>query len=205
MSVSGGTLRAVSAGTLLATLAGCETTAPRCAFTPCGGALEGQWTIKERCPAPPSECPGAKVDYGDSSLEGTFTFSSESTYVASVRQKGTIVATMPLSCYPAASGCAGVEAELRAAAGRDASSPVAEVSCSGGPVCTCRESLRDKPVIETGSYRITETRVILTSGADATTDEYCVSGSQLKLRAATAAVVTATPAGGSSDVLILTR
>jgi hypothetical protein len=125
------------------------------------------------------------------------------TYVASVRQRGTIVASVPLSCYPGASGCPVVEAELRAAAARDPVSRVASVSCSGSTVCTCRQLLREDPVTETGSYRVAGSSVILTSGADANTDEYCVAGNQLKLRASMPAV-NATPVGGS-DVLVLTR
>jgi hypothetical protein len=184
----------------VAALAGCETTAPRCAFTACGGALDGQWTIKERCPGAAPECPGVRVDTSAVTLEGSLTFSGGSNYQASVRQKGTIVATVPLACYPTASGCAAVEGELRAAASRDPTSAIGSVVCSGTSVCTCNETLRDRPVSESGSYRIVESRVILTSAAgDATTNDYCVSGSQLKLRAS--------PPGlpGSGDVLILTK
>jgi hypothetical protein len=196
---------------VMATLGGCETTAPRCAFTPCGGALEGRWTVKERCPAPAGDpataaprrpapvegCPGARMDLGDAAVEGTFTFAAGMTYVASVRQRGNVVATVPLACYPAASGCAAVEAELRAAT-RDSAARITSVSCSGQSVCTCRESLRPDAVTETGSYRVADSRVIMTSGGDATTNEYCVSGNQLKLRATD-------PVSGAAEVLILVR
>jgi hypothetical protein len=177
---------------------GCETTAPRCAFTACGGALDGQWTIKERCPAPPAACPAARVDYGNSALEGTFTFSGGASYAASLRQRGTITVTVPLSCYPEASGCAALEAELRAAA----ASRLASVSCSGAATCTCREALREDPITETGTYRIAESRVILTSGGNATTDDYCVSGNLLKLQPAPPPGSTATAA---PEVLVLSR
>jgi hypothetical protein len=182
-----------------ATLAGCETSAPRCAFTPCGGALEGMWTITERCPAPPVECPAARVDYGDSALEGTFTFTGHTTYLATIRQKGTIVSTVPLACYPNASGCDAVALELRSAAARDTPTRVAAVSCTGQSVCTCRQVLREEPVTESGTYRVTGTRVILTSGGDATTDEYCVAGRELRLRASLIGVAA------GADVLLLTR
>jgi len=185
-----------------ATLAACETTAPRCAFTACGGALEGQWTIRERCPAPPLDCSGARVDYGGATLEGTFTFTGAMTYAATIRQKGTIVATVPLACYAGATGCAAVEAELRAAAARDVAGRITAVSCAGTSVCTCRQSLRDTPVTETGTYRMAGPRVILTSGDDATTDEYCVSGKELRLRATLTMTGTSTSAG---DVLFLTK
>jgi hypothetical protein len=190
---------AAAAALSLAALAGCETAASRCAFTPCGGALGGQWTIRERCPAPPADCPAARIDYGDSTLEGTFTFTGETTYVATIRQKGAIVATVPLACHPAAAGCDAVATELRAAASRDPASRVASVTCSGEAVCTCRQVLREEPVTESGTYRIAGTRVILTSGGDANTDEYCVSGNQLRLRAS----MIGTAAG--ADVLLLSR
>src|SRR4051794_30215624 len=144
MAVSRGISRffvAAAAALAAPALAGCETTASRCAFTPCGGPLEGRWTIRERCPAAPAECPAARIDYGDTVLEGTFTFTGETTYVATIRQKGSIVATVPLSCPPAASACDAVAAELRATAGRDPASRVAAVSCTGDAVCTCREVL----------------------------------------------------------------
>jgi hypothetical protein len=200
MAVSRAISRLFAAAALLApALAGCETSASRCAFTPCGGPLGGQWTIRERCPAPPPECPAARIDYGDSVLEGTFTFTGETTYVATIRQKGAIVATVPLSCHPGAAECSAVATALRAAAGKDPASRLAAVTCTGEALCTCRQVLREDPVTESGTYRIAGTRVILTSGGDATTDEYCVAGNQLRLRAS----MIGTAAG--ADVLLLSR
>ena len=123
--------------------------------------------------------------------------------MATLRASGTLVATVPLACYPAATGCAAVESELRAAA-RDAAPRLASVSCSGEGVCTCREALRDEEVAETGTYLATGSRVILTSaGGDATTDEYCVSGNELRLQASMSSVAPAPAGGGAPDVLIL--
>jgi hypothetical protein len=198
-AISRSFVAAAAAALAAAALAACETTARRCAFVPCGGPLGGQWTIRERCPAPAPECPAARIDYRDSVLEGTFTFTGETTYVATIRQKGAIVATVPLSCHPAASGCSAVAAELRAAAGRDPASRVSAVACAGEGVCTCRQVLREEPVTESGTYRIAGSRVILTSGGDATTDEYCVAGNQLRLRASMIG------AAAGADVLLLSR
>jgi hypothetical protein len=197
-SAASAALAASLVGVSAATLAACETTVPRCAFAACGGALEGQWTIRERCPAPPADCPGARVDYAGTTLDGTFTFTGAMTYAATVRQRGTIVATVPLACHAGAASCTAVEAELRATAARDPTARIAAVTCSGAAVCTCRQTLKDAPITESGTYRMSGSRVILTSGGDATTDEYCVAGKELRLRASMTGVAV-------GDVLVLSK
>lgn len=183
----------------LSLLVGCETTAGRCTFTACGGGpelLRGQWTVKDHCPAPQTRCSAARADYSDVTVEGTVLFDEQGRYAVSLRQRGTVVATVPLSCYPAAAGCAGVQTALEAELAAQGGARVALVRCSGEAVCTCRESLAPDPVAESGLYQLSEARVILTSGGEATTHEYCAASQELRLRATT---------GGAADVLVLRR
>jgi hypothetical protein len=180
----------------------CGTATARCAFTPCGGLLEGRWTIKDHCPSPQSTCPSARLDASKVTVDGSVTFSAGA-YAVSLRQSGTLVATVPLGCYAGASDCAAVEAELRAAASQDRNSPAASVSCSGTSVCTCNEALRGDEVTQAGTYQVSENRVILTSSSgEAATDEFCVSDRTLRLRSSTAGPPLP---GATADVLVLQR
>jgi hypothetical protein len=180
----------------------CETAVARCAFTPCGGLLDGRWTIKDHCPSPQTTCPSARVDASKVTVDGSVTFAAGA-YTVALRQSGTLVATVPLACYAGASDCAAVEAELRAAASQDRNSPAASVSCSGTSVCTCREGLRGDEVTQSGTYQVSDNRVILTSATgEAATDEFCVADRTLRLRSTSAAPPIP---GATADVLVLQR
>jgi hypothetical protein len=185
--------------------AACETTTARCAFTPCGGLLDGRWTIKDHCPAPQATCPSATVDASKVKVAGTMTFAA-GVYSVALHHSGTLVATVPLACYSGAASCAAVETELRAAASQDRNSPVASVDCSGSSVCTCRETLRGDEVTQSGTYQVSESRVILTSSTgEAVTDEFCANDGTLRLRSSSALSPVAGAAPDLLDVLILQR
>jgi hypothetical protein len=188
---------------LLLSLGGCgSSVANTCSasFSPCGGDIEGTWTIDTACnpsSALPSACAGVANTFTPN-YSGSFAFNADKTYSQNMmfNESGTV--TYPAACLASLSvtSCAQLDANTTS------NGLTLKSSCTGdaSKSCTCTVS-ETGDLMLTGTYATAGNDVTLTQSGNAGTPQgYCVNGSQLRLALPGVAGMTS-----SSAYVILTK
>ena len=189
----GGFWRDCSVALLIATsVIGCssgstdQTSNPVCAaIAPCGGEIAGTWHVQDFCSAalsnPPSipGCPSAVTKITSVAVSGTVTYNTDGSTRTDLQGVITESGLLPLSCITQPK-CAGFAAELVAGGG------VTSANCNYEASSGCACSLRlEAGNATTGKYRVSGSTLTITTDGDpspAETDQFCVSGSELKVQ-----------------------
>ncbi len=158
-------------------------------FTPCGGDVLGDWTIKDFClgsamsDALSEFCPGATVSVGPIMATGTLSFKADGTEVGSATLSYQGSVHIPADCYTEAN-CATYETALNTVNG------VSTASCSWDAAtgCSCAMSINQAPSMGSGTYQVQGTDILFTSSDSGNTSvsNFCVSGNTLRIVSADA-------------------
>jgi hypothetical protein len=131
-----------------------------------------------------ANCPGESISYGGIQRVGFITFNTDLTYSSMVTDSGTFVHETPTSCLD----LDGVTcADLQAAYLMQTQPPGATLlsaSCASTAVsCRCVLGLIPTSSSDAGLYGTSGTKVTTTStsGGTTDTDDYCVTGSTMRL------------------------
>lgn len=141
-------------------------------FAPCGGAIEGTWTVESVCLHPfevDSECAGFQVEMRYVLVdEQAFTFQDGQVSTSGGRARLESESHFPVSCTE------GVTCS-------ELSSPWTG-TCEGSEECSCLIVHESEQEATAGTYTIDGSRVTLVSDdGDETEYEYCVQGDKLFL------------------------
>ena len=169
------------------------------AFTPCGGNLLGEWSIKQACislapNALSSLCPEAKLTLSPLTATGTVSFKADNTMVSSGVISFTESIQLPRSCS--------TEAQCTSVVTAAAADPtISNAKCDYDAIAGCSCSFTStQPTMSSGTYEVQGNNVTFTSSApnaQPAVNSFCVSGNTASLRQ-----VNGT---GSSSTLILTK
>jgi len=155
-------------------------------FTPCGGDLLGDWTIKEVCIKSPSKglngvCPGMTLSVGAITATGTLSFRADHTETGSATISYPASVHIPADCYTE-SNCTLYETVLKAGDG------VSTASCSWDTAtgCSCTMNVNQALSMGSGTYEVQGTNAIFTSAdsAEPSVSSFCVSGNTLQMYSA---------------------
>ncbi|HEY2407333.1 MAG TPA: hypothetical protein VGI10_15085 [Polyangiaceae bacterium] len=160
-----------------------------CSFSACGGDITGAWTITAGCfnsnSSALSGCPTATV-MAQTDVAGMVTFNADSTYSVNLTESGTINAEVPTSCLSGTT-C-------------DAFGTSNQVACTADTTgCACTKAIMPANSSESGTYTTSGTTFTTTKTGDTpgTPNQYCVTGSTLK--------VQTTDSNGQVNILIGTK
>jgi hypothetical protein len=158
--------------------AGARDAESRCSFTPCGGDLVGNWTIRHVCLASVGvrNCPTANLEPKDVVVTGSFSFGTDGGLTFDIRSSGTWEGLIPPSCV-AGTNCASIAQSLY-----QANAPPASCASDGDGGCACSSPVT--PVqMATMPYTV--------SGNVTANMSYCVRDGMLKLQNAGGTVFVA--------------
>ena len=156
------------------------------AFTPCGGAIVGNWRITGYCSnitgSSSSSCTGMTAN-AQVQVNGTLSFTSTGTYSIAGTENGTNNVTYPQACLTSVNmTCARLETALNTGMGGISGS--CQSNANGD--CACTENFANVPVGEQGTYSTSGSSLNMIK-TDGTTSEgstqYCVQGNTLMLQA----------------------
>jgi len=158
------------------------TSAASCPYTPCGGDVQGDWTLTESCAAPISmPDPGCPTSTGSvtPSYSGTIKFKSDGTYKRSLSVRGPLTLHLPQACVT--EQCSAV------ASGLNNSGYYKDVTCTGDGSggCNCSGKMGGAAQEDEGTYSVSGNNVTTTPGQQyglpSETDAYCVKGSSISI------------------------
>ncbi|HVE82767.1 MAG TPA: hypothetical protein VND93_07955 [Myxococcales bacterium] len=153
-----------------------------CPYTPCGGDIQGDWTVTESCAAPISMGdPACSTSTGTAtpSYTGTVKFNSDGSYQRTLSVSGATTFNIPKACVTEA--CSAV------ATGLNGSGYFSGMSCSddGSGGCNCSGQMGGPPSEDKGTYTVSGNNVTTTPkdkfGLPAATDAYCVNGKKISI------------------------
>jgi hypothetical protein len=155
-------------------------------FSPCGGNIVGSWDIVESCideagVAPVEDCPNSTYRYSQYDVDGGYVFDTNGGVTATFDIRFAYVWNLPRSCVGDLT-CMEIEQTLNMATTPDAS-VVFHASCPEAPSeCRCDVS---GSITGTNSLTYTtsgSTLTLVTSDSEST-QQYCVDGDDLTMRA----------------------
>jgi len=166
-------------------LLGCgDSGAGQCgAFTPCGGAIVGTWSITGYCSnltISSSYCTGVSVST-QVQMNGTFNFTSTGTYSIASMASGTMNMTVPQSCLNGLT-CAQVGSPI----GQGSSGASGSCMSTTNGNCSCSESIVNSPSSEQGTYSTSGSSLTMIKTGGSTSEgstQYCVQGDTLMIQA----------------------
>ena len=169
-------------------LLGCgDSGAGQCgAFTPCGGAIVGNWRITGYCSnitgSSSSSCTGMTAN-AQVQVNGTLSFTSTGTYSIAGTESGTDNVTYPQACLTSMNmTCARLGTALNA--GITGISGSCQSNANGD--CACAETVANRPISEQGTYSTSGSSLAMIKTGGTTSEgstEYCVQGDTLMMQA----------------------
>lgn len=175
--------------TFVVRLRGVETPAGECGFTKCGGDIVGTWTLSGVCATIPDgtgpvDCPDATVDV-NLGATGSITFNADGTYDKNFVTTNTITIGLPNACLKmigqgtAPGACSDI-------GDGEADEDGTIMTCTGEPAdeCTCVETHPEETDVATGAWEATGGDISLVDDgdtADGDTQEFCVTGDELRV------------------------
>lgn len=168
-----------------------------CAFTACGGNVQGTWTMRTSCitylenqPIPLEVCPTAIATGVRLSGSNVATFGATGSYSVNATLSTTSELSFPAGCTTGRPSCAALSTELATAFPNDFS------SCTGTPAtgCVCELTRGPSTTMITGSYTTAGNELVTTStgAAAGLVYEYCVAGNTLRVRSRERGLVNVT-------------
>ena len=167
------------------------------AFTPCGGAIVGTWSITGYCSNltnSSSYCTGMSVST-QVQMSGTFNFTSTGTYSIASMATGTMNMTVPQSCLNGLT-CAQVGSSMSQGSGGASGSCMSTTNGN----CSCSESIVNSPGSEQGTYSTSGSSLTMIKTGGSTSEDstqYCVQGDTLMIQA------TSPTASGATTVVAI--
>jgi len=164
--------------------------AARCpSDTACGGNfVPGTYTVASTCvnyevPTWSPSCPNGTITVTGAEVTGTYTFSSDGTYVESSAVVEHWNSFFPADCKTSSGAsltCAQYEQQIL----ESPSSTAATVRCAGFPDCTCAIVSKPAPVTDSGTYTISGDQVFMNSSVKGFVigTTFCISGNELAMR-----------------------
>ena len=169
---------------------GNEAGAARCpSDTVCGGNfVPGTYEVASTCanymvPTWSLSCPNGTITVTGAEVTGTYTFSSDGTYVASSTVVDHWSSFFPADCKTSSGAnltCAQYQQQIQ----NSPSSTAATVRCAGYPDCTCAIVSKPAPVRDTGTYTISGGQLLMNSSVKGFVigTTFCISGNELALQ-----------------------
>ena len=157
---------------------------PSCGVGPCGGDVVGTWNVTDICLSRSilmstfagelmGSCPGASVGNSDAGPSGLFVFNTDSTYSLDFTMTLSLGMNFPLSCFPAGTTCADLDAAFKQQAAGDPS--ITSTACAGSGTCACTIVEAPRQITESGTYSVSGSSLLTTpTGGAADTQGYCV-------------------------------
>jgi hypothetical protein len=128
-------------------------------------------------------CPNGTITVTGAEVTGTYTFSSDGTYVESSAVVEHWNSFFPADCKTSSGAsltCAQYEQQIL----ESPSSTAATVRCAGFPDCTCAIVSKPAPVTDSGTYTISGDQVFMNSSVKGFVigTTFCISGNELAMR-----------------------
>jgi hypothetical protein len=147
-------------------------------FTPCGGDLQGAWTLHEFCFPPIDagssdsgfQCSGMYVDV-DYQVSGTITFTADTVTVGEQQSSMSSMLNVPVSCLTSSGATCDMLADDT-------------TSCAvSGDLCQCSEpaSTNTDPAGEPENYSVDGNELTVEESDGAKTYPFCITGDELEV------------------------